>query len=166
MPLHQLWRCTRERICAFTSEKLTCAPVCTAVRAPPPWACVCAMGATVSAAAAAIARASLNATPPSPAHTRQAKRRGPRAALPRPVCAHGREVGVRHGLHRRGPLLVVVSEQLVEQIDRLRRDQVLVLMVDEFGPRLAHVPAEQTVKVRVELQVVPARAKVVAGRKT
>mmetsp|Transcript_51395 Transcript_51395/g.111835 ORF Transcript_51395/g.111835 Transcript_51395/m.111835 type:complete len:285 (-) Transcript_51395:240-1094(-) len=27
-------------------------------------------------------------------------------------------------------------------------------MVDEFGPRLAHVPAEQTVKVRVELQVV------------
>jgi len=49
---------------------------------------------------------------------------------------------------------VVVAQQAVEQVDRLRRDEVLVLGVDEFGPRLARMAAEQPVKVRVELEVI------------
>lgn len=37
------------------------------------------------------------------------------------------EVGVAHGLGRRQPLLVVVAQQLVQQVQRLRTHQVLVL---------------------------------------
>ena len=59
---------------------------------------------------------------------------------------------MQHGLDGREALLVVVSEQLVQQVDRLWRDEVLVVGVEELGPRLARVPPEDAVEMRVELE--------------
>lgn len=44
------------------------------------------------------------------------------------------EVGVIHGLPGREAGLVVVAQQLVQEVQRLRADQVLVLAVDEALP--------------------------------
>lgn len=46
------------------------------------------------------------------------------------------EVRMPHGLGRRQPLLVVVAQQLVQQIQGLRTHQVLVLRLDELLPTL------------------------------
>lgn len=65
------------------------------------------------------------------------------------------EVRVLLALLGRQPLLVVVPEQLVQKVDGLIGDVPLVLGRDEARPRLARVPAEQVVELRVELDVVP-----------
>lgn len=54
------------------------------------------------------------------------------------------EVGVIHGLPGRQPGLVVVAQQLVEEIQSLRADEVLVLTVDEPLPPLTRVPEIKT----------------------
>mmetsp|Transcript_33708 Transcript_33708/g.88635 ORF Transcript_33708/g.88635 Transcript_33708/m.88635 type:complete len:241 (+) Transcript_33708:225-947(+) len=68
--------------------------------------------------------------------------------------AHRSKVGVEHGLCGREALLVIVPQEFVEEVDSLRRDEVLVVWVEELGPRLARVATEDAVKVGVELQVV------------
>lgn len=54
------------------------------------------------------------------------------------------EVRVLHGLGRRQPLLVVVAQQLVQQVQGLWADQVLVLRLDELLPALPRLSAHRT----------------------
>lgn len=53
---------------------------------------------------------------------------------------HRKKVGVLHGLQRSQPLLVVVAKQLIQEVQRLRTDEVLVLAVHEPFPPLSRVP--------------------------
>ena len=61
------------------------------------------------------------------------------------------EVRVLHGLSGRQSLLVVVTQQLVEEVEALCEHEVLVLVVDEALPPLARVSTKQK-KSRVFLQ--------------
>ena len=64
---------------------------------------------------------------------------------------------VLHGFARRDAVGLVIAEHLVEQIEALFRDQVLVLIVNEFRPVLLRSPklsvsfllSKQLVVVRV-----------------
>jgi hypothetical protein len=49
---------------------------------------------------------------------------------------------------------VVVPEELVEKVDGLVRDEALILARDEPAPRLALVPSEDVVVLRVEVDIV------------
>lgn len=51
------------------------------------------------------------------------------------------EVRVLHGLCCRQPLLVVVAQQLIQQVQGLRAHQVLVLRLDELLPALPRLSA-------------------------
>lgn len=53
------------------------------------------------------------------------------------------EVRVLHGLGCRQPLLVVVAQQLVQQVQSLRTHQVLVLRLDELLPALPCLPGHK-----------------------
>ena len=53
------------------------------------------------------------------------------------VVAHGLKVDVIHGVLGRHSLGVVVPEHLAEQVQSLVTHQLVVLRVDELGPRLA-----------------------------
>lgn len=53
------------------------------------------------------------------------------------------EVGVVHGFAGGQPGLVVVAQQLVQEVEGLRTDQVLVLTVDESLPPLTRMSAQQ-----------------------
>ena len=53
------------------------------------------------------------------------------------------EVRVLHGLSGRQSLLVVVTQQLVEEVEALCEHEVLVLVVDEALPPLARVSANR-----------------------
>ena len=64
------------------------------------------------------------------------------------------EVGVLHGLARGDSLGVVVAQHLIEQVERLGRDQVLVLRVHEAFPALLAVPPEKLVEAWVQLHLV------------
>jgi len=64
----------------------------------------------------------------------------------------GSKVGEIHRLARRYPLLVVVSKELVQKVDRVRRDEVLVVCSHELLPWPPDMPAEDAVKVGVELE--------------
>jgi len=55
-------------------------------------------------------------------------------------CALLTEVGVRHGLGGGQPLLVVVAQQLVQQVQGLRADQVLVLRLHKVLPVFPVLP--------------------------
>mmetsp|Transcript_9124 Transcript_9124/g.28278 ORF Transcript_9124/g.28278 Transcript_9124/m.28278 type:complete len:520 (-) Transcript_9124:64-1623(-) len=68
--------------------------------------------------------------------------------------AHWIEVMVRHGLRRGKPLLVVVAQQLVQEVQRLGRDEVLVLCRAELLPRLARMAPHQRLEMRVQLDAV------------
>lgn len=59
-----------------------------------------------------------------------------------------------HGLFRSQPLLVVVTQQSVQEIDRLRANIPLVFGIDEAIPCLAWIAPENFVKVRIQLNVV------------
>ena len=50
------------------------------------------------------------------------------------------EVGVLHGFRGRQPLLVVVAQQLVQQVQGLWAHQVLVLRLDKLLPALPRLP--------------------------
>lgn len=63
------------------------------------------------------------------------------------------EVWVLHGLGRRQPLLVVVAQQLVEQVQSLRTHQVLVLRLDELLPAFPCLPEHRTDVIGVSFQV-------------
>ena len=82
-----------------------------------------------------------------------------RCSLHRSEISRGDEcpltkVRVCHCLLRRESLLVVVPKQLVEEVDGLVRDEALVLARDEAAPRLALVPSEDVVVLRVEVDIV------------
>ena len=49
------------------------------------------------------------------------------------------KVSMFHGLQCSEPLLVIISQQLVQEVQRLRADQVLVLTVDKPLPPLTRV---------------------------
>lgn len=53
------------------------------------------------------------------------------------------EVWVLHGLSCRQPLLVVVAQQLVQQVQSLRTHQVLILRLDELLPALPCLPGNK-----------------------
>ena len=59
-----------------------------------------------------------------------------------------------HGLHGSQPLLVVVAEKLVEEVEGFRSDEVLVFRVDESLPTFARVSAENIGEARVQLNLV------------
>lgn len=52
------------------------------------------------------------------------------------------EIGVIHGLLGSQPLLMVISQQLVQEVKDFRTDQVSVLTVDEVLPALPGMPAK------------------------
>lgn len=54
------------------------------------------------------------------------------------------EVWVLHGLGCRQPLLVVVAQQFVEQVQSLGAHQVLVLRLDELLPAFPCLPEQWT----------------------
>ena len=56
-----------------------------------------------------------------------------------------------HGFSRSEPLLVVVAQEFVEEVEALCEHEVLVLVVDEALPPLARVSTKQK-KSRVFLQ--------------
>ena len=49
---------------------------------------------------------------------------------------------------------MIVPQQLIQEIDRLRAHEVLVIRVDELAPGLAAVPADEALEVRVQLDAV------------
>lgn len=61
-------------------------------------------------------------------------------------------------LLRRQPFLMIISQQLVQKVDRLVGNVSLILGRDEARPRLARVPAEHIVELRVELDFVSFQA--------
>lgn len=50
--------------------------------------------------------------------------------------------------------LVVISEELVEEVEGFRGHQVLVVAVDEFGPGFARVAPHQLLQLRVQLDAI------------
>lgn len=63
--------------------------------------------------------------------------------IPRaPVSPVLTEIRVLHGLGRRQPLLVVVTQQFVQQVQSFRTDQVLVLRLDELLPAFPCLPEQ------------------------
>lgn len=52
------------------------------------------------------------------------------------------EIGVIHGLLGSQPLLMVISQQLVQEVKDFRTDQMPVLTVDEVLPALPGMPAK------------------------
>ena len=63
-------------------------------------------------------------------------------------------------LLRRDALLVIVAQQLIEEIDRVRAHQVLVFRRDVLVPRLARVSPDERLKVRVEFDAVLVQVRV------
>jgi hypothetical protein len=61
---------------------------------------------------------------------------------------------MQHGLGGQQPLGVVVSEQLVEEINGVGRRKPLIVRRDEARPRLPRVAPQLVVKVRREREVV------------
>jgi len=57
-------------------------------------------------------------------------------------------------LFRQQPLLMIVPQQLVQEIDRLVRDVALVLRSDETLPRFASEATEDVVEFGREVNVV------------
>lgn len=76
------------------------------------------------------------------------------AYFQRLLQSHRGEVRMHLGLPRSQPLGVVVAQQSVQKVERLIRDQVLILRGHEATPRLARVAAQNTFKLGVQLQVV------------
>ena len=77
-------------------------------------------------------------------------RRG-RGRHSRRIALHRLKVGVGLRVLGRYPLLVIVAQQILQEVQRLRRDQMLVLLGKVFVPGLARMSAEHAVKVWVEL---------------
>jgi hypothetical protein len=64
------------------------------------------------------------------------------------------KVGMVHGLLGRESIGMVVSQQFVEEVEGLGRDQMLILAVHEALPALLRVTAQDVVEARVELDVI------------
>ncbi len=61
---------------------------------------------------------------------------------------------MRHGFARQQSLLVIVPKQLVQKVQRLRRNVPLVFGRDKLVPRLARVPAQYLIVMFVEFDLV------------
>lgn len=55
------------------------------------------------------------------------------------------EVWVLHGLGCRQPLLVVVAQQFIQQVQGLRTHQVLVFRLDELLPAFPRLPEQHAI---------------------
>uniref|UniRef100_A0AAG5D8W7 Secreted protein n=1 Tax=Anopheles atroparvus TaxID=41427 RepID=A0AAG5D8W7_ANOAO len=64
------------------------------------------------------------------------------------------KVRMLHGLPRGQTLEVIVAQQLVEEIEPLRRHQVLIFRVHKALPSFARVARQDVVEARIELDVV------------
>lgn len=69
------------------------------------------------------------------------------------ACQHTK-VGMRHRLLRSKPLLMIVPQQFVEEVDRFVADKALVLARNEPRPWFPLVSAENIVVLRVQIDIV------------
>ena len=55
---------------------------------------------------------------------------------------------------------MIVPQELIEEIDRLRAHEVLVIRVDKLGPGLAAVSTDEALEVRVQLDAILGQVRV------
>ena len=63
-------------------------------------------------------------------------------------------------LLRGNSFLMIVSQQLIQEIDRLWRYQMLIVRIDKLTPRLPRVPSDQRFQVRIQLDPVLVQVRV------